>query len=124
MERHHEHSNIPGSGRPEAVRRRPSAKLRRKAEQVDQLLEARYGRVLKRGRRDLIDILIGTILSQNTTDVNSDRAMERLRSRFRSWAIVRDAPVGAVADAIRPAGLGTLKAPRIQAALKTITHQG
>jgi endonuclease III len=118
------HSNIPG--RPYLVPapdHRASAALRRKAEQIDRLLEARHGRVRRRRRRDLIDVLIGTILSQNTTDVNSDRAMERLRRRFRSWAAVRDAPVEAVADAIRPAGLGTLRAPRIQAALKTITNE-
>lgn len=91
---------------------------------MDRLLEALYGRVRRRRRRDLVAVLVGTILSQNTTDVNSDRAMARLRARFRSWAAVRDAPVEAIVDAIRPAGLGTLKAPRIQAALKTITREG
>jgi endonuclease III len=125
MQRHHEHSNIrmPRRHAP-AVCRGPSAALRRKAERVYRLLEARYGRVRRRRRRDLIDVLVRTILSQNTTDVNSDRAMERLRVRFPSWAAVRDAPVEAVVDAIRPAGLGALKAPRIQAALKTITEEG
>lgn len=88
------------------------------------MLEARYGRAHRRRRRDLIDVLVRTILSQNTNDVNSDRAMARLRGRFRSWAAVRDAPVGAVVDALRPAGLGALKAPRIQAALKTISKEG
>lgn len=91
---------------------------------MGRLLEVLYGRVRRRRRRDLIDVLVGTILSQNTTDVNSDRAMVRLRARFRSWAAVRDAPVEAVVDAIRPAGLGTLKAPRIQAALETIAREG
>jgi endonuclease-3 len=125
MQRHHEHSNIRAVRRPEpALNRRPSAALRRKAERVDRLLEARYGRVRRRRRRDLIDVLVRTILSQNTTDVNSDRGMARLRSRFRSWTAIRDAPVEAVADAIRPAGLGRLKAPRIQAALTTITREG
>lgn len=46
-----------------------------------------------------------------------------MRERFRSWEAVRDAPLGAVVDAIRPGGLGTLKAPRIQGALKTITQE-
>ena len=91
---------------------------------MDRLLEARYGRMRQRHRQDLVAMLVGTILSQNTTDVNSDRALERLRSRFASWAAVRDARVGAVVEAIRPAGLGTLKAPRIQAALRTISGRG
>ena len=90
---------------------------------MDRLLERRYGRVRRRRARDLLDVLVGTILSQNTTDVNSDRAMERLHTRFASWAEVRDAPVGALIDAIRRAGLGTLKAPRIQAALRAVASQ-
>jgi endonuclease-3 len=105
------------------IRRRPSAALRRKVARVDRLLEARYGRMRRHRRQDLVAVLVGTILSQNTTDVNSGRALERLRSRFASWASLRDAPVEAVVDAIRPAGLGTLKAPRIQAALRTIANE-
>ena len=57
------------------------------------------------------------MLSQNTSDTNRDLAYERLRSRFPSWEEVRDAPSGAVIEAIRPGGLGNTKAPRIQAIL-------
>jgi endonuclease III len=105
-------------------RPRPAAALRRKAAHVDRVLEACYGRPRRRRRRgDLVGTLVHTILSQNTTDVNSDRAFERLRERFRSWEAVRDAPPGAVVEAIRPGGLGALKAPRIQSALTTITQE-
>lgn len=125
MPRHHTHSNTRARRRPPpAVRRRPPAALRWKAGRVDRLLEARDGPVRRRRRSDLVDVLVRTILSQNTSDANSDRAMARLRSRFRSWATVRDAPLGAVVDALRPAGLAALKAPRIRAALTTITEEG
>jgi endonuclease-3 len=98
--------------------------LRRKAAQVDRVLEARYGPPRRRRqRRDLVGTLVHTILSQNTSDVNSGRAFERLQERFRSWEGVRDAPRRAVVDAIRPAGLGALKAPRIQGVLRTITQE-
>ncbi len=90
---------------------------------MDQLLEARYGRPRRRSRRDPVSTLVLTILSQNTSDTNSSRAFERLRARFSSWAAARDAPVDAVIEAIRPAGLGGLKAPRIQAVLRRITAE-
>jgi endonuclease-3 len=71
--------------------------------------------------RDPVATLVNTILSQNTNDVNRDTAFERLRERFPTWETVRDAPEEALVDAIRPAGLGPTKGPRIQAALRTIT---
>lgn len=100
---------------------RPSAAQRHKAARVDRMLEAHYGPPRRRRRWDPIATLVHTILSQNTSDINSERAFERLRARFRSWGAVRDARAGAVVEAIRPAGLGAIKAPRIQAILRCIT---
>jgi endonuclease-3 len=71
--------------------------------------------------RDPIATLVSTIISQNTNDTNRDRAFERLRERFPTWEQVRDTPEEAVVEAIRPAGLGPTKAPRIQGALRRIT---
>ena len=64
-----------------------------------------------------------TILSQNTNDRNRDAAFETLRSKFPTWEEVRDAPVAAVIDAIRTAGLANQKGPRIQAVLREITAE-
>jgi endonuclease-3 len=72
--------------------------------------------------RDPVATLVSTILSQNTNDVNRDRAFEQLRERFPTWEAVRDAPEEEVVDAIRPAGLGPTKGPRIQGALERITE--
>lgn len=72
------------------------------------------------GRGDPLDELIGTILSQNTSDVNSGRAYNRLRERFPSWYEVLHAPTEEVYEAIKPAGLGAIKAPRIQHTLAEI----
>ena len=70
---------------------------------------------------DPVATLVGTILSQNTNDVNRDRAFDRLRERFPTWEAVRDAPLEDLVAAVRPAGLAPTKAPRIQEALRRIT---
>ncbi len=70
---------------------------------------------------DPVATLVLTILSQNTNDVNRDRAYERMRERFPTWEEVRDAPLADLIEAIRPAGLAPTKGPRIQEALRRIT---
>lgn len=70
-----------------------------------------------------VDELVSTILSQNTNDINRDRAFESIRKRFSTWEEVRDAPVEQVIDAIRVAGLANQKGPRLQDALRSITAQ-
>jgi len=72
---------------------------------------------------DPISELVSTILSQNTNDVNRDRAFERLRERFPTWEAVRDADVDEVKEAIRVSGLANHKAPAIQRALRYITDR-
>ena len=49
-----------------------------------------------------LDVLVGTILSQNTNDQNRDRAYEALRRRFPTWEAVRDAPEAEVVEARLP----------------------
>lgn len=91
---------------------------------IHNLLLAEYGDHPYRPR-DPVATLVSTILSQNTNDVNRDRAFERLRERFPTWEKVRDAPVEELVEAIRPAGLAPTKAPRIQEALRRIdTERG
>lgn len=70
---------------------------------------------------DALGGLIGTILSQHTSDVNSERAYQHLIERFPTWEDVRDAPIEAIEDAIRPGGLGRIKALRIHAVLRELT---
>jgi endonuclease-3 len=66
--------------------------------------------------------LVQTILSQNTSDVNTERAFASLWSRFGSWEAIAAAPTPAVVDAIRLGGLANVKAPRIQGVLQAIQH--
>lgn len=69
---------------------------------------------------DGVSVLVDTILSQNTSNANSDAGYRQLRRRFRSWKQVAEAPVGEVERHIRVCGLSNLKAPRIQAILRQI----
>ena len=71
----------------------------------------------------MLDELIATILSQNTSDTNSDAAWDELRRKFPEWDAVRRAPVARIAAAIRQAGLSNRKAPRIKAILQAIYAQ-
>ena len=124
-------------------------------------LRSLYGVPVWRVRLDPISELVLTILTQNTADVNAERAFEALRARYPSagdvpvqhhrggsdpggdpaarpdgwggqglppgrppdWTLVEDAPVDDLIDVIRPGGLANQKAPRIQAALRTIREE-
>jgi endonuclease-3 len=82
-----------------------------------------YGPVKPWQPLPVLDELIATILSQNTSDANSDGAWEELRRRFPNWDAVRRAPVARIASAIRQAGLANRKAPRIKAILQEVHEQ-
>jgi endonuclease-3 len=88
-------------------------------------LAKRFGPLDPPRRLDPLEELILTVLSQNTSDVNRDRAYASLTERFPTWQRVLDADPLDVADAIRPGGLANTKAPRIQAILRAIEeHEG
>jgi endonuclease-3 len=70
-----------------------------------------------------VDVLVETILSQNTSDTNSTAGHKQLRRRFTSWNQVADAPVDEVERHIRVAGLSKQKAPRIQSILREIREK-
>jgi endonuclease-3 len=67
-----------------------------------------------------VDVLVDTILSQNTSNANSDAGYRQLRRRFRSWNQVADAPVGEIERHIRVSGLSRIKSPRIREILRRI----
>jgi endonuclease-3 len=100
-----------------------SDSLTDKALSIHELLLPEYGPRPWRPGRDPLATLVGTILSQNTNDLNRDRAFEQMRERFPTWEEVRDADPAELVEAIRPAGLANQKGPRIQNALRTITEQ-
>ena len=145
--------------RPARPRRRPPdpartwarSLARRRPGLVPFVLEALaglHGRPAWERRLDPTSELVLTILTQNSADVNAERAFESLRQAFPSnrppeehrpgqgwggpglstapppdWQAVETAPLPALVEAIRPGGLAVQKAPRIQAALRTIREE-
>ena len=87
---------------------------------VLQTLQQSFGAPLWREPLPAVDELISTILSQNTNDVNRDRAFYALRQTFADWEAVRAAPEEEIIAAVRVAGLANLKGPRIKAVLNQI----
>jgi endonuclease III len=81
-----------------------------------------YGIPLMRPHRHPIAELVLTVLSQSTNDRNRDVAYLRLRTRWRSWEAVRDAPLAELEEAIRPGGISKVKSVRIQAILRAISE--
>lgn len=69
---------------------------------------------------DPIENLILTILSQNTNDVNRDRAFASLMSAFATFDHVRLAPIGEIAKAIQVGGLQQQKSRSIHMTLERI----
>jgi endonuclease-3 len=107
-----------------------------------------YGRPTWERRLDPTSELILTILTQNSADINAERAFESLRAAFPSggtvqvhapgpgwggaglapgaapdWMAVETAPLPDLVEAIRPGGLAVSKSPRIQAALRLIREE-
>lgn len=80
-----------------------------------------YGKVHPaeyRGRP--LDELVLTILSQNTTDANAQRAYHSLKRRFSSWHAVAESRLKAIEAAIHCGGLARKKAAAIRNVLRTI----
>ena len=97
--------------------------IKQRALQIHKTLLESFGEPIWRNPLPAIDELVSTILSQNTNDVNRDRAFEALRAKFPTWEAVRDAQEKDVVSAIKPAGLANQKGPRIQQVLHAITEE-
>ena len=97
--------------------------MKKKAIDVHERLLENFGEPIWRNPLPAIDELVSTFLSQNTNDVNRDRAFDSLRARFPTWEEVRDAPESKVIEAVRIAGLANQKGPNIQNALRQISEE-
>ena len=107
-----------------------------------------YGPQVWRRRLDPTSELILTILTQNSADINAEKAFVALRAAYPSgladeihepgagwggeglppgappdWNAVENAPLPELIDVIRPGGLAPTKAPRLQATLRRIREE-
>ncbi|KAL0489747.1 ROS1 [Acrasis kona] len=74
---------------------------------------------------NVLNALVSTILSQNTTNANSTKAKASLDFTFgkMNWKAIAEAPTDDVADSIRSGGLAKTKAKRIQKILNSVKKQ-
>ena len=91
--------------------------------QVQDRLRHRFGTPTWHVKLPAVDELVCTILSQNTNDINRDKAFKALKERYPNWEAVRDADPAELRSVIRIAGLANQKGPNIQAALRDITEE-
>lgn len=93
------------------------------AGEVLRRLLTQYGPLRWERRREPVAELVTTILSQHTSDINSERAFDSLIARFGSLEAVVGADVEEIAIAVRGGGLAQQKAPRIKEALNRIIEE-
>jgi len=99
------------------------SKHRERIKQVNARLLEAFGYPVWRQPQPAVDELVSTFLSQNTNDVNRDKAFEAIKRRYSNWEEVREADPQEFIDVIRSAGLANQKGPRIQQALRTISEK-
>jgi endonuclease-3 len=95
--------------------------MRKKIININELLIRKYG-IPKRSAilPDPVDLLIATILSQNTNDKNSYKAYNNLKYSFKSWEEIANLPRVSIEKYIRVAGLGKQKSNAIKKFLTSI----
>jgi endonuclease-3 len=72
---------------------------------------------------DPLDMLVAVILSQATSDANSERTYDALKARFPEWEQVLRAREQTLVDTIRLGGLANQKAAVIRSLLKQVKEQ-
>jgi len=87
------------------------------------LLRQEYGDPPARPYREPLSELVLTVLSQHTSDANSDRAFESLMAQFGNWEAVAEGDVEDIAGAIKMGGLARVKAPRIKEILRIVRER-
>jgi endonuclease-3 len=96
--------------------------LTRRLAVIAHRLSGAYG-LPRRRRSEPLDELIATILSQNTSDLNSTRAFHSLKAAFPDWAAAARARPPAVEKAIRVGGLARIKSRRILQVLSAVRRR-
>ena len=87
---------------------------------ICEILERAYGEKAVEPRNP-VEVLVRTILSQNTNEKNTEEAFKSLTARFKYEELLA-ASEEEIADAIRKGGLGRIKARRLKTALSALKN--
>ncbi len=90
---------------------------------VQRLLRDSQGPFVPKPRLPVVDEMIATVLSQHTSDRNSERAFAQLKASFPDWEQVLETPAGELADVIRCGGIADQKARRIKQILAAVRER-
>jgi len=82
-----------------------------------------YGHPRWARSRPLLDVLIETVLSQNTSDTNSHRAFLSLKEKYPEWDLLYHADIAPIAKAIQSGGLANIKSRVIKGLVASITDK-
>jgi endonuclease III len=96
----------------------------KKINNIISAFEKHYKEETKRRKSsDILDTLIATKLSQNTTDKTSSVAFDNLKREFKSWDKLIEAPESKIKNLIKICGLADTKSKDIKALLKKIKDE-
>lgn len=96
-----------------------------KIREINRWLKQEYGEPEDPEEISAVELVIRVILSQNTNDINRDKAFQNLREKYGlDYESIENADLDELTDTVRIAGLGPTKAKRIQGALEIIREKG
>ncbi|HED36974.1 MAG TPA: endonuclease III [Ignavibacteria bacterium] len=97
---------------------------KKKIEIINKLLIERFG-IPPRNKKPPapVDLLIGTILSQNTNDNNSYKAFQNLKNNFSFWEDVAKLTPKQIEKYVKTAGLGKQKSGAIKNLLNSLLEK-
>ena len=89
--------------------------LQKQIKKINKLLINHFG-IPKKNEKppDPLEMIIATILSQNTNDKNSYQAYKNLKNKFKSYEELADAKRASIEKEIKIAGLGKQKSEAIK----------
>jgi len=88
--------------------------------QIATRLKPLYASAVRKRGLNALDELIFTVLTQNTSDLNAERAYKALRAAMPTWEAVMNADPDDIAAAIKHGGLSNIKSARIKRVLRQI----
>lgn len=103
---------------------RQNSNRRTKIKKIINLLSKEFkGQNPKVSNSDPLDVLIATILSQNTTDKTSYKAFLNLKRNFKNWEQVLSSPIKEIKKSIKVCGLTNQKSKTIKNILSQIKNE-
>ncbi|MBN2571558.1 MAG: endonuclease III [Ignavibacteriales bacterium] len=89
---------------------------------LNSLLIKRFG-IPKRKKSNPLNLLIATILSQNTNDKNSYQAYKNLKANYSDWKLLISEDIKKIEQTIKIAGLGKQKSRTIKSLLSELNRK-